>query len=323
MLICSTHICYSIHQPKEEKRMQQLVNLQLTMFVMIAAGMILKKIGIIGPEGQKNITDLVIYLVLPCNIVKSFMVEFTYDIFYTFAGVLIISILIQAACSVLGRVLYQRMETPQKKVLQYATICSNAGFLGNPIAEGVFGTVGLTLTSIYLIPQRIVMWSAGISVFTEAPDKKTLVKKVVTHPCIIACFLGILLMLTQFQLPGFLNTSIQTISNCNTALSMMVIGMILAEVDLKHLVDKKVLYYTVIRLLLIPLLVYVPCKLLGLDSLVTGVCVLLAAMPAGATTSILASKYNGDAAFATKCVIFSTFASLLSTPVWSLLLIGR
>jgi hypothetical protein len=303
--------------------MHQLINLQFTMFFMIAAGMILKKIGIIGPEGQKNITDLVIYLVLPCNIIKSFLFEFTFDILITFTGVLIISILIQVGCSILGKVLYQRMEVPQKKVLQYATICSNAGFLGNPIAEGVFGSIGLTLTSIYLIPQRIVMWSAGISVFTEAPDKRTLVKKVVTHPCIIACFIGITLMLTQLQLPGFLDSSIQTISSCNTALSMMVIGMILADVDLKHLADQKVLYYSIIRLVLIPLLVYLPCKLLGLDSLVTGVCVLLAAMPAGATTSILAAKYNGDAAFATKCVIFSTLASLLTTPVWSFLLVGQ
>jgi predicted permease len=303
--------------------MQQLINLQFTMFLMIAAGMILKKIGIIGPEGQRNITDLVIYLVLPCNIIKSFLVEFTFDILITFTGVLIISILIQVGCSILGKVMYQRIEVPQKKVLQYATICSNAGFLGNPIAEGVFGSIGLTLTSIYLIPQRIVMWSAGISVFTEAPDKRTLVKKVVTHPCIIACFIGVILMLTQLQLPGFLDSSIQTISNCNTAFSMMVIGMILADVDLKHLADKKVIYYTIIRLVLIPLLVYLPCKLFGLDSLVTGVCVLLAAMPAGATTSILAAKYNGDAAFATKCVIFSTLTSLLTTPVWSFLLVGR
>lgn len=303
--------------------MQQLIDLQLTMFVMIAAGMILKKLGMIGPEGQRNMTDLVLYFVLPCNIINSFLVEFTYDIFYSFAKVLVISVLIQMVCSVLGRVLYNKMELPQKKVLQYGTICSNASFLGNPIAEGVFGSISLTLASVYLIPQRIVMWSAGISLFTEAPNKKKLFKKVITHPCILACIIGIILMLTQLQLPGFLASSIQNISNCNTALSMLVIGMILADVDLKHLVDKKVLYYTLIRLIVIPLLVYIPCTLLGLDSLITGVCVLLAAMPAGATTSILASKYSGDAAFATKCVIFSTLASLLSTPIWSLLLIGK
>ncbi len=301
--------------------MQQLINLQFTMFSMIAAGVILKRLRIIGEEGQKNLTDLVIYLILPCNIIKSFMVEFSTSILVTFAGVLIISILIQAGCTLLGHILYNRIELPQKKCLQYATICSNAGFLGNPVAEGVFGITGLTLASIYLIPQRIVMWSAGISVFTESPDKKTLVKKVLTHPCIIACAAGIVLMVTQLKLPGFLTASIQALSNCNTALSMMVIGMILADIRVKQMLDRKVFYYTIIRLVVIPLLVYIPCRFLHLEPIVTGVCVLLAAMPAGATTSILASKYNGDAAFATNLVIFSTLLSLLTTPVWSMLLL--
>ncbi len=301
--------------------MQQLVNLQFTMFSMIAAGVILKKLGIIGEEGKNNLTDLVIFLILPSNIIKSFMVEFEVDILFTFGGVLIISILIQVICTLLGRVLYNRMELPKKKCLHYGTICSNAGFLGNPIAEGVFGTMGLTLASIYLIPQRIVMWSAGISVFTESPNKKTLIKKVLTHPCIIACVIGILLMVTQLQLPGFLTATIQTLSSCNTALSMMVIGMILADINAKSMLDKKVLYFTFIRLILIPILVYIPCELLHVNSLITGVCVLLAAMPAGATTSILASKYHGDAEFATNLVIVSTLASLITTPIWSTILV--
>lgn len=301
--------------------MQRLIDLQLTMFIMMAVGLLLKKIGIIGKEGEKNITDLVIYLILPCNILKSFLVDFSYKIIYTFAGVLAISILIQFFCILLGNILYNKAELPKKKCLQYATICSNAGFLGNPVAEGVFGTMGLTLASIYLIPQRIVMWSAGISVFTQSPNKKTLVKKVITHPCIIACNIGLILMFTQVTLPDFLNSSLLSLSNCNTALSMMVIGMILADIDIKNMVEGKVIYFTVIRLVIIPLLVYIPCRLLQLDSLITGVCVLLAAMPAGATTSILASKYNGDAAFATKCVVFSTLISIITTPIWSFVLV--
>lgn len=57
------------------------------------------------------------------------------------------------------------------------------------------------------------------------------------------------------------------------------------------------------------------------DPLVTGVSVLLAAMPAGATTSILASKYDSDPEFATKLVVFSTLISMITTPVWSVLLV--
>lgn len=303
--------------------MQQLINLQFTMFSMVAAGMILKRIGMISQEGQSNITDLVIYLILPCNIIRSFMVEFNTDVLITFAGVLSISILIQFLCTVLGYFLYNRIDLPQKKCLQYGTICSNAGFLGNPVAEGVFGTMGLTLASIYLIPQRIVMWSAGISVFTDSPDKKALLKKVITHPCIIACIIGITLMISQFRLPVYLEASIRTFSNCNTALSMMVIGMILADINMKQMFEKRIFYFTILRLVIIPILIYIPCRLLQVDVLITGVCVLLAAMPAGATTSILASKYNGDAAFATNMVIFSTVVSLITTPIWSFVLLSK
>ena len=46
----------------------------------------------------------------------------------------------------------------------------------------------------------------------------------------------------------------------------------------------------------------------------------LAAMPAGATTSILAEKYDMEPAFATKMVIFSTLLSLPTICVWSMLL---
>ena len=302
-------------------KVKELINLLLMIFSLIVIGLIMKKTGIIGKTGQKNITDLVVNLILPCNIIKSFMVEFSMDIARNFAGILLISVLIQVASVLLGKVLFVKTSEERQKCLKYGIICSNAGFMGNPIAEGVFGSMGLTLASIYLIPQRIMMWSEGIAIFTEAPSKKELTKKVITHPCIIACGIGIVLMLTGWTPPVFVNEVITSVSNCNTAMSMMVIGMILADADPRTLVDKDIIFYTVLRLAVMPFLVCIPCKLLGVDSLVKGVSVLLAAMPAGATTSILASKYDGDAEFAVKLVVFSTAASLISTPLWSMILL--
>ena len=45
------------------------------------------------------------------------------------------------------------IELARKAVMQYGTVCSNAGFLGSPLAEGLFGGGGLLLTSFYLIPE--------------------------------------------------------------------------------------------------------------------------------------------------------------------------
>ena len=102
---------------------------------------------------------------------------------------------------------------------------------------------------------------------------------------------------------------------------MMMIGMILSEIDLKHLTDRTVLWFTVHRLVLMPLVVYLFCLLLSIDKTVTGVCVLLAAMPAGATTSMLSAKYGRDPQFATKLVVFTTLCSIPAIFLWSVVLV--
>ena len=98
------------------------------------------------------------------------------------------------------------------------------------------------------------------------------------------------------------------------------IGMILARIDLDSLKDKTLLWYSLNRLVIIPLIVYLVCLLLPVSHLARGVSVILAAMPAGASTSILALKYDRDPAFATELVIVSTLLSIPAVMIWSMIL---
>ncbi len=298
----------------------RLLNLQGMLFLLVAAGVVLRKKGIL-PEGAKSIlTDLVIYLILPCNIINSFFIEFDLDILKGFAVILTIAGLIQAGCLMFAKIFYNREPESRKKVLQYGTVCSNAGFMGNPIAEGVYGAEGLMYASIFLIPQRIVMWSAGVSYFTESPDRKTVVKKVLTHPCIIAVYIGLVLMITRLPVPAFLQNTIRSVGSCTTTVSMVLIGAILAEVEPGSILDWGIVKYAFIRLFLLPLLVYICCRAFHVPPLLSGVSVLLTGMPAGSTTAILASKYEGDYIFATKCVVVTTLLSLVTIPLWCMVL---
>ena len=154
-----------------------LLNLQGEMFLLLAAGAMIRKKGILPPAAKGILTDLILYLVLPCNIIHSFRMEFDLGVIKTVLVLIVAAVMIQVLCMVLSRILYNREETGRKKVFQYATLVSNAGFMGNPNAEGVFGAQGLIYASIYLVPQRIVMWTAGIACFTESPDMRSVVKK--------------------------------------------------------------------------------------------------------------------------------------------------
>ena len=295
--------------------------LQITIFGTMIVGLIVRKLGIVGPDARKDLTNLVINIVLPCNIITSFITRLSIDLLRECVTIFLVSVGVQAFSVIYGKVLY-RKESPDRSMnLRYGIICSNAGFLGNPIAEGLYGATGLMLASIYLIPQRIMMWSEGIAIYSGISDKKETVKKVISHPCVLACLIGLILLLTQAVIPEVILTPIQTIGRCNTALSMMVIGMILAEISIKEIVDKAVILYSLQRLVIIPLIIYVVLTILPASHLVRGLSVILAAMPAGATTSMLASKYDRDPVFATKLVVFSTLCSIPAIIIWSAVLI--
>ena len=64
--------------------------------------------------------------------------------------------------------------------------------------------------------------------------------------------------------------------------------------------------------------VLVGCRAAHVGELATGVAVVLAGMPMGGTTAILAEKYGADSAFASKCTALSTVLSLITTPLWCL-----
>ena len=297
-----------------------LINLQGMLFLLVAAGVILRKLGILPDSAKQVLTDLVIDLILPCNIISSFLIEFNLDILKGFAVILLIATLIQFGCLIIANTFYNKEPDRRKKVLQYGTVCSNAGFMGNPIAEGVYGAEGLMYASIFLVPQRIVMWSAGVSYFTESPDRKTVIKKVLTHPCIVAVYIGLIFMITQISMPVFLENTIRNVGGCTTAVSMILIGTILAEVKAGSIIDKGIIKYTLIRLFFIPLLVFICCRLFPVRPMISGVSVLLTGMPAGSTTAILAAKYDGDYIFATKCVVVTTLLSLVTIPLWCMVL---
>ena len=300
--------------------MEKLWSLEFNIFVMMAVGFLIRKIHVVGKEAERVITDLVLYVVLPCSIFNSFLGEHTGVNGADYLAVLLISIGIQALSLVYGKFAFPKENADRRCSLTFAMICSNAGFLGNAITEGVFGAAGLMLNSIYLIPQRIMLWSEGLAIYSGVSDRKATMKKVLTHPCVIACELGLIAMGTGVTIPALILTPIQSIGRCNTPLTMMMIGMVLSEIDLKHMVDKTIARFTVHRLILMPLIVYLACMALPVGKYVKGVSVLLAAMPAGATTTMLSAKYNRDPQFATRLVVFTTLCSIPAIMLWSILL---
>ena len=114
--------------------------------------------------------------------------------------------------------------------------------------------IGVLYTSIFLIPMCIVMWSVGTTYFVagETVEKRKTIKNVLTHPCLVAIYLGHLCMVTQVQLPSVILNSVKYIGNCNSALTMFIVGTILTDAPLKSIVSRDTVKFSLLRLALLP-----------------------------------------------------------------------
>ena len=297
----------------------KMVDVQTVLFIYMAVGFGCRKAGIFNDVARDKLTDFVVFVTLPCMIFESINMAFSLESLKQGALALLIAVGMSCVALLLGKVLYNRFPYEEKSILQYGTLVSNSGFAGLPVVSGAYGDEGLFLGSLFIIPTRILMWSAGISLFTRA-DAKQAVKKVLLNPGIIAVEVGLVRMLFQIPLPHFVDTAVDNLGGCTSPMAMALVGAILVDVPLKTVFDLKSFYLVAVRQFLLPGICLAALRLLHVDPLTIGVSVVITGMPIGSTTAILAQKYVADAKFASKCVFISTLTSLVTVPILTLFL---
>ena len=290
------------------------------LLLLLLLGYVLTRIGVIPPEGKKLLSALTVNVTLPASILHAFQMEFDADIARSCVAITLVGLCIQLGGAVLAQLLYRRAPADRRPVLQYGTLVSNAGILGTVIAEGIFGSLGVLYASVYVIPQRIIMWTLGVSYFEGTSDKKAALRRVALNPCVLAVAAGLVIMLAQLHLPAVVSLTIKNVAGGNTMCAMMLVGTVLAQTDLKTIAEGQVLRYCAVRLLLMPGLTLLACRLAGVDGVVTSVAVVLSGTPAPTTVSALATKYGVGEQLAAKCVVSSTLLSLATIPLWCLLI---
>ncbi len=293
----------------------KMFNLQLVLFSITIVEIVCRKLKIITKEGQDSLSNLLLNFVLPCSIIASFSSGIDGgEMAHNLILALILSCIIQGLAIVFGGKVFKKFPKNKRNAMHYGMICSNSSFIGMPVAENIYGSLGVIYVSIFQIPVRVTMWTSGLSLFTSV-DKKSAVKSIVIHPCMIAMYIGLFIMFLSPPIPEFLSTTITYLSNCTIPLSMLVIGSILSECKVTEIFDKSALYFSLIRLIVFPLIILVVLKLLHIDSTIIGVTVIMSGMPAGSTTAILADKYDGDGQYASKMVFVSTLFSMITVPL--------
>jgi predicted permease len=295
-----------------------VVSQVLVLFLLMAIGFIVAKIGVCGPEMAANSSKFVINITLPAMLIVSFIRPFSPELLSEAGSALLMSVASYAFAFLVAWLYprFLRMKGPERGVHRYAIIISNCGFIGYPMVEAILGPGYVFHAVIYNIPFSLLAYSiCAWLISKEGPDPLKLSWKTFVTPGVVATVAGFLLFVFSVSLPDPLYRSLKMLGDMTSPLSMIVIGINLAQARPSQVFGRWQIYVTTaMRLVVMPACIALGFYALGFRGPLLMLSVIIAAMPAGSVTSILASLYDVASEEASSLVFLSTALSMVTAP---------
>lgn len=201
-----------------------LVSKQLIVMAFITiAGFIFAKIVGVGDKEQKFLSKMLLYFINPCLTFTSFNVEFDAGKLKQLGFVALLSLLIHGIMILLG------ILSSKEKIERVGVVFTNCGFVGIPLIRGVFGNEGVFYLMGYLVIFNILLWTYGYHQMCGSVN----FKKIITNPNIIAVCAGLLAFCLPVSIPEFITKPIGMIGDTNTAMAMILLGILFANFDVE------------------------------------------------------------------------------------------
>lgn len=295
-------------------------------FVLLAVpGYLLVKGGVLTTKESGVISKVLTYVGLPFMILTSTVkVEFTKD-FAAEMGLLFLFGVVFTFFMLFATAFLCRGVKDDKKngMMRFAMIFPNNGFLGIPLATAVFLNTRpavVTFLVVLNIMNNLMLFSLGITMVSG--DKSAIrLKKLLLSPVLIAFVAGVILNISGLagKVPAVGEYS-NYFSSIVTALSMVVLGIKLADVPFAKLFLNGSMYYvSFVRLIAFPVLSVAIMFLLRTflpvsDEMILGTFIAFV-MPTAGLASTFADQYGGDTEGAVAYTLGSTILSVGAIPL--------
>ena len=291
----------------------------LIVFILITVGFILKKLRLIDEHGSKQLTNILLMIVMPCVLINSYQKEFKTEYAFNLFLAAVFTILIHIIMIIISTLLYKREETKRYRINIFSAIYSNCGFMAIPLLSAVLGEDGVFYGSAYLAVFNIFYWTHGVIVYSGTKKALSL-KKAFLNPGVIGTVISLLFFILQIRLPQVIIEPVKYIAGLNTPLAMIVLGGYLANINFKNTL-KNLSIYTVsfLRLILFPVIAIILAKIMHLDNTVATAVLISTACPTATIATLFAAKFNLDAEYASELVSISTILSIITIPLVMLL----
>lgn len=305
----------------------------IIIFILIGIGMLLFKKEMLTEMTSKQLSGLIVNVTNPALLICSAFDDSPKVSIQDLAFALGIYAVIYAFLTAAGYLIPYILRIPNRYHYAYRmlTIFGNVGFIGIPLASAVLGTESLIFVSIYNLLFNILIYTFGISMLQKAaaeqsgsnhdtPVTSGRWQKIVNAGTISAVA-TIVFYLGSFDVPVIITSTMSYIGRATTLLSMLVLGVSVAQMAPKEIFSHPKLYaFTLLRQILIPIGCILLVRPFVHNTLILNTMALMLAVPAANMPLMLSKQLNVETDTISQGIILTTILSLVTIPVVSMFL---
>lgn len=288
----------------------------LALLIMIGAGYFATKKGMLDEHTNNQMSNMIVTIFNPMLVLASAadsVGQISLDAMKLAGGIAVGMFLVFILAGMVLSPFFEK-DGKQRKIFQLMFVFSNVGFIGIPVISSIFGPEYVVYVSEFMLVYTLVFYTYGIALMDGKLTVSSL--RAMVNPGTISGLLAMMIIIFGIRVPDFLQTAVTYLGNVTSPMALIAVGFALAESDLKKIFGQMRLYiFSVVKLLILPLLMLPVLRLVVGNSDLLAVCMVMFGMPVGNMPLILGNQKGMDVTACSAAIILTTVLCVLTVPI--------
>ena len=301
---------------------QVIATTMCSLIIIVIAGFVSHKRGIINEEFERKLSGFVIKVTCPALLISSTMGDKMPDRDHI-PMLLLVSLLTYVILIPLAYIqpVLMRVKRDLRGMYSFMLTYSNVGFIGYPVVASIFGSDAVFYACILNVFNTITVFIWGVMFISGENLKNGFRFRLFVSPAMIATYISVIIVVLDLHTPKAIAMPLSILGNMTVPSSLIVIGAALAEIPTRKMVGTPHIFIMCfLKLLVLPLLVYYAMIMIGIDTRISSINMILIAMPVASFGTMFCMQMGKDETTMSQGTFWTTLLSVVSIPLLAMLI---
>ncbi len=295
----------------------------IRIMLFLVVGFCLNRWHVLPKGAGAGISRLVTTVFLPAMLIHSNMTEFNLADVGSYGRLVLLGCFLWTLATIPSLFIARKLSGGsylERGVYLYGLSFPNSSAVGTPIVLAILGSAGLFKFNLFLLIFVIMTYCWGVNLFFES-ERKNPIKRFLIHminPIFLSMVIGLLLGALDAKnwVPSMLIDFVGDIGACLVPTSLIMVGYSIGDYPLGDVFNRPKSYiFTALRVVVIPLVMLLIVKLMGVSKEIAAIVVFTFAGPSGMNVVVFPAAYGKDCKTGASIVLLSSLGSLIMVPV--------